>query len=124
MYFELRVCSLADRQQSPVGRLVVMHDITERKRAELEHEQLVREQSAHAAAERARRHLRLLANSSLQLAKSLDYETTLQTVARLAVPDLADWCLVTTQLTDDPDPILVIRTPAGGLVPVYKGRTS
>jgi PAS domain S-box-containing protein len=37
---------------------------------------------------------RFLAESSNALASSLDYETTLSTVARLAVPHLADWCSV------------------------------
>ena len=37
---------------------------------------------------------RLLAEAGRVLAGSLDYEETLQRVARLAVPDLADWCMV------------------------------
>jgi PAS domain S-box-containing protein len=36
----------------------------------------------------------LLADASRVLASSLDYETTLRSVARLAVPRLADWCAV------------------------------
>lgn len=35
---------------------------------------------------------RLLAEAGRTLASSLDYEQTLQAVARLAVPELADWC--------------------------------
>ena len=35
---------------------------------------------------------RLLAEAGAALAASLDYEVTLQQVARLAVPELADWC--------------------------------
>jgi serine phosphatase RsbU (regulator of sigma subunit)/PAS domain-containing protein len=37
---------------------------------------------------------RLLAEASRVLAGSLDYEATLGSVAWLAVPDLADWCMV------------------------------
>jgi serine phosphatase RsbU (regulator of sigma subunit)/PAS domain-containing protein len=37
---------------------------------------------------------RLLAEAGRVLAGSLDYEETLRRVARLAVPDLADWCMV------------------------------
>lgn len=37
---------------------------------------------------------RFLAEASRVLASSLDYATTLRSVATLAVPDLADWCLV------------------------------
>jgi PAS domain S-box-containing protein len=37
---------------------------------------------------------RFLAEAGTALASSLDYATTLATVARLAVPSLADWCMV------------------------------
>lgn len=37
---------------------------------------------------------RFLADVSLQLGASLDYETTLATITRLAVPCLADYCLI------------------------------
>ncbi|HEX6863485.1 MAG TPA: ATP-binding protein, partial [Thermoanaerobaculia bacterium] len=43
---------------------------------------------------RAERAVRFLAESSMALAESLDYETTLSRVARLTVPFLADCCLV------------------------------
>ncbi|HEX6099552.1 MAG TPA: GAF domain-containing protein [Thermoanaerobaculia bacterium] len=39
-------------------------------------------------------HLRLLAEASDLLASSLDYETTLKTIAQLAVGAFADWCAV------------------------------
>ncbi|HZT58318.1 MAG TPA: PAS domain S-box protein [Pyrinomonadaceae bacterium] len=55
--------------------------------------ELYEEQSRmRAAAEAAERRAQLLAEASTLLASSLDYETTLKQVARLAVPDLADWC--------------------------------
>ena len=41
----------------------------------------------------------LLADVSIALAQSLDYRTTLATVARLTVPTLADWCAV--QILED-----------------------
>src|SRR5205807_6097079 len=37
---------------------------------------------------------RFLTEASALLAGSLDYETTLQQVTRLAVPQIADWCAV------------------------------
>ncbi|HEX8847630.1 MAG TPA: PAS domain S-box protein [Pyrinomonadaceae bacterium] len=43
---------------------------------------------------RAEESLRFIAEASEMLASSLDYETTLANVARLAVPRLADWCVV------------------------------
>ncbi len=70
-------------------------DITERKRAEEErHLLLAREQLARGEADRARRRLALLASVGPMLYSSLDYEETMEGIARLAVPELADWCLV------------------------------
>jgi PAS domain S-box-containing protein len=43
---------------------------------------------------RAEQELRFLANAGRALATSLDWETTLRTVAELAVPHLADWCAI------------------------------
>jgi len=40
------------------------------------------------------RNQRFLAEASAVLASSLDYQTTLERVAQLAVPELADWCTV------------------------------
>ncbi|MBV8671840.1 MAG: GAF domain-containing protein, partial [Acidobacteriaceae bacterium] len=44
--------------------------------------------------QRERARLKFLAESSAILSSSLDYEKTLNTIARLAVPYLADWCTV------------------------------
>ena len=63
-----------DDAENPIGMRGVTMDITERKRAEDSH--------------------RFLAEASGLLASSLDYETTLASVAKLAVPKLADWCIV------------------------------
>src|SRR5215218_7052206 len=53
---------------------VVAHDVTERKK----HEEMQR----------------FLAEAGAALSSSLDYRTTLAKLARLAVPYLADWCVV------------------------------
>ena len=74
--------------------LVVM-EITRRRKAEREREvahELERE--ARAAAEEAATRARFLAEASVILDESLDYEATLATISRLAVPWLADWCVV------------------------------
>lgn len=52
------------------------------------------------AAEEARRRAGFIAEASALLASTLDYETTLASVARLAVPHIADWCSVNVV---DPD---------------------
>ncbi len=49
---------------------------------------------ARAQAEAAGTRSAFLAEASAILASSLDYETTLASVARLAVPHIADWCSV------------------------------
>lgn len=43
---------------------------------------------------RAEQTSRFLADVSIELANLLDYQSTLQRVANLAVPDFADWCVV------------------------------
>jgi PAS domain S-box-containing protein len=48
----------------------------------------------HEQNRRERERLTFLAEASALLASSLDYETTLQRVAHLAVPHIADWCTV------------------------------
>jgi PAS domain S-box-containing protein len=56
------------------GALVLVLDVTERQRAE--------------------ESLRFIVDASQVLASSLEYESTLRSVARLTVPALADWCAV------------------------------
>ncbi|MDZ8263825.1 protein kinase domain-containing protein [Nostoc sp. ChiQUE01b] len=56
--------------------------------------QLIQEQTARQEAEAERQRARFLAQVSATLASSLDYESTLASVANLVVPDFADWCSV------------------------------
>src|SRR6266702_1603006 len=48
----------------------------------------------HEQNQREKNRLAFLAEASALLASSLDYEDTLQRVARLAVPGIADWCTI------------------------------
>jgi GAF domain-containing protein len=50
--------------------------------------------AAQEAAARQTARLAFLADATTELARSLDYEATLQAVARLAVPTFADWCAI------------------------------
>lgn len=52
------------------------------------------EQAARAAAEAARQRATFLAEATALLSSSLDWETTLASLARLAVPAVSDWCSV------------------------------
>jgi PAS domain S-box-containing protein len=74
VWVEAQSVVVCDDSETPIGMRGVTMDITERKRAE----------DAQ----------RFLAEASGLLASSLDYETTLGSVAKLAVPNLADWCVV------------------------------
>ena len=57
--------------------------------------ELYEEQRAQRhAAESRQRHAAFLADATTILSRSLDYEHTLAVVARLAVPEIADWCVV------------------------------
>ena len=68
------ITAVRDEQGRLRGFSKVSRDITERK----------------LAAERTA----FLAQASTALASSLDYEDTLTRVARIAVPEIADWCIV------------------------------
>ncbi len=72
-----------------------VRDITERNRSEQERADLLsREQRARSTAEAAESRAAFLAEASATLASSLDYPTTLSSVARLLVPRIADGCAV------------------------------
>src|SRR4051794_16123328 len=98
----------ADEELEGVG--AVVREITERHRAELERTTLlkqavtarahaeaaqVRAEAAQQLAEEARARTEFLAEAGRRMAVSLDYEWTLQQVAEIAVPIVADWCIIT-----------------------------
>jgi PAS domain S-box-containing protein len=85
------------------GVVVSVRDISERQRAEEERERLLAsEQGIRAEVEATQQRVAFLAGASALLASSLDYETTLASVARLAVPRLADWCAIDVAGVDEP----------------------
>ncbi len=63
------------------GVVLVFRDVTERKLAEQKEHELSRQ-------------LTFLVDTGTILSSSLDYETTLQKLARLCLPQLADYCLI------------------------------
>ncbi len=91
----LTVVIVRNRERKPVALHWLMRDISDRKRLESEHKQLlIREQTTRIAAETAQKLSDFLSEASCVLASSLDYHTTLASVAQLAVPTLVDWCIV------------------------------
>ena len=79
-----------------VLELFAAHASAALERAQLLHleRRHAEEQAARAAAEAERARFAFLAEASATLAASLDYEETLRRLADLAVPRLADWCIV------------------------------
>ncbi len=75
----LKAAPLHDADGKPVAAVTIIEDITRERIAEL--------------------HDRFLARATETLMSSLDYEETLRNVAWLAVPEIADWCVI--ELVDD-----------------------
>ncbi|HEY9808480.1 MAG TPA: PAS domain S-box protein [Halomicronema sp.] len=73
-WVETTIVPFLDAQANPIQYLSIQFDISQRVRGE--------EQE------------RFLAHASNVLASSLDYSTTLEQVAQLAVPQMADWCTI------------------------------
>ncbi|MEG4442700.1 PAS domain S-box protein [Microcoleus sp. AT9_B5] len=92
---------LFDAEGQIINIIAAFSDITERKQTEDERVQLVQEQAARAVAENSQQQSAFLAKVSAVLSSSLDYEQTLQSVAKLAVPYFADWCSVDLLNDDD-----------------------
>ena len=92
------ITPLRNQEHSLVGFAKVTRDLTERVQSEQKLRHLAAENAALEATagfERAQQVRReFLAQAGEALVSSLDYRTTLTTVARLAVPALADWCSV------------------------------
>jgi PAS domain S-box-containing protein len=109
-YWEASYFPVSGAQEELEGVGAVVREITERHRAELERTTLlkqavtarahaeaaqVRAETAQQLAEEARARTEFLAEAGRRMAVSLDYEWTLQQVAEIAVPVVADWCIIT-----------------------------
>lgn len=91
----LTVVTVRNEKGKPVALRWLMRDISQRRRLESQREQLfANEQAARIAAQAAERRSNFLAEASRILVSSLDYRITLSSVAQLAVPTHADWCIV------------------------------
>ncbi|WP_420125634.1 ATP-binding protein [Longimicrobium sp.] len=78
---------------SLIGVRWMLRDLTAIRREETAARRLWEEQAARAHAQAAERRNAFLAEAGEMLAASLDYEGTLASVARLAVPRIADSCI-------------------------------
>jgi GAF domain-containing protein len=78
-----------------VNVILIQQDVTDRRQGDRERSELLgRSEEARHQAEEAERLASFLAEAGKVLASSLDYNQTLASVARLAVPRIADWCAV------------------------------
>ncbi|HEV8635020.1 MAG TPA: ATP-binding protein [Chloroflexota bacterium] len=93
---ELTLSSIGETVSGRERRLVVavIRDATGRRQPDPADPRLETERAARAEAEAAHRRLEFLSEAGALAATSLDYETTLTSVAHMAVPFLADWCTV------------------------------
>jgi len=82
----------AEVQRDAAGRPLRMvgatYDVTERARL------LAAERAARAEMASARQRLELLASAGTMLSRSLDPQATLEAIATIVVPGVADWCRV------------------------------
>jgi PAS domain S-box-containing protein len=92
--FEGEYSPLHDANDNVVGGIAIIRDITQRKVEEENRLRVARIEAAHAAAEGAARRFAFLAKAGEVLASSLDYEHTLRTIAKLAIHELGDACMV------------------------------
>jgi signal transduction histidine kinase len=95
---ELRVVEV-DWEHEP-ALLVSLRDVTDRREAEAQRLRAEREEAARAEAETAARRAAFLSEVSAALSTSLDPRATLERLARLAVPELADWCVIDLRRED------------------------
>ena len=102
IWVECQSTVVCDEAGQPVGMRGVTMDITERKR------QQQRLQTTNDELHRTKDWLTFLSEASTALSSSLDYRTTLRSVANLTVPRIADWCIV--HVADDgpdTDPMII-----------------
>ena len=88
------ITALREEDGSIGGFLKITRDLTARRQAEEQYARLIQEQAARKEAEIAEKHALFLAETGQALASSLNEQTIYRTIARAAVPFLADICIV------------------------------
>jgi PAS domain S-box-containing protein len=100
-FIEDSAAPVRTRRGALIGAVLVFRDVSARRAEERAREEaLRREREARDQAERAERRTAFLAQASAILASSLASEETLQAIARLAVAEVADMCVVFARQPD------------------------
>jgi PAS domain S-box-containing protein len=109
------VTTIRGPEGKPLYTQTLLIDISERKRAEEERERLLAaEREATARTVERQRRLDFVREAGQVLSSSLDYRSTIQRVAELAVRDYADWCVV--DITEDGSPLKRVAIARGELL--------
>ena len=85
---------ILDQDGQPKYLVGISEDITEKKQLENDRIQLIEARIERQESIRAGERLSFLADASAEMASSLELETILKTLTRVAVPALGDWCTV------------------------------
>jgi PAS domain S-box-containing protein len=100
--------SIENEEGNVVGLLGVARDITERRLAEVEREQLLAaEAAARGLAEAARNRVQFLSEATSALTESVELRSRLEALAELVVPQFSDGCGIYL-LDDDGQPRLQV----------------
>jgi signal transduction histidine kinase len=94
------------------GAVIEQSDRLERALAEAA-ERAAEAEVARRRAELTTARAQFLADAGKMLSSTLDYEATLQNVARLAVPAVADWCAVDVREENELERVAVAHADAG-----------
>ena len=89
---ELRVSSTT--WDGSAAQVISLRDITDRKRAEERAQRLELERAAREQAEKAAERSRFLVDTGTTLDASLNADRTLESLAKLIAPRVADWCVI------------------------------
>ena len=90
----LMISPIHDTAGKIAGISTIARDISDQKKTEKQRLLLTQEQERRDNAEQAQQRANFLAQASLLLSSSLDYEETLRRLARLLTVKLADWCVL------------------------------
>ena len=85
---------LHDHEARLQGWLLLLADISDRKRLDAERARRLQEEAQRANTEAVLQRLTLVHEATAALGNSLDLQTTAQHAADAVVPRLADWCIV------------------------------